>query len=326
MKKQKYFKYMVTMFIMTMAFTFTGITAKAYGLTQSAQDKNSITVNWNKESDAVEYYIGYGEDYETANTMVDSKRIKVPSTQLSYKITGLKQGTEYYVCVKYKYLSTYTKNEYISVAASGDVYTIPGKVTGLNQKTWWYYANSVDYEWNDKPAVNSGYPYKYEYIVKDNKNKVVSKGTTSTSSSSMGKAKNNMVYNVKVRAFITINGNDYYGDYSDTAYLFTQPMINEKKSKLSNGKLKITWDKVNGVTGYDIYVSNKEKSGYKKVKSVSSKKSSITISKFKNKKISKKKKYYVYIVGKKKVGKNTYTSGRHYTFEMKQKKLNWTFN
>lgn len=32
---------------------------------------------------------------------------------------------------------------------------------------------------------------------------------------------------------------------------------------------------------------------------------------FKNKKISKKK-----------VGKKTYTSGRHYTFEMKQKKLN----
>lgn len=326
MKSKISAKFLITMFVMVMAFTFTGITVEAYGVKQSAQDKNSITVNWDRESDAVEYYIGYGENYEAANAMVDSKRIKVPSTQLSYKITGLKQGTAYYVIVEYKYFSTYSNNEFTGVVGAEDVYTIPGKVTGVNQTTWWYYANAVDYKWNDKPAVNSEYSYKYEYIVRDNKNKVVSKGTTGSTSSSMGKAKNNMVYNVKVRAFVTINGNNYYGDYSDTAYLFTQPMVNQKKSKLSNGKLKITWNKVSGVTGYDIYVSNKEKSGYKKVKSVNSKKSSVTISKFKNKKISKKKKYYVYIVAKKKVGKRTYTSGRHYTFEMKQKKLNWTFN
>lgn len=320
MKNKKFIRCLTAMFVMVMSFTFTGITAKAYGLTQSVQDKNSITVNWDKESDAVEYYVGYGEDSKTARTMAESKKIKVPATQLSYKITGLKPGTEYYAYILYKYVRTYSNNEYTSTASSGYVCTLPGKVTGLNQTKWWYYIKKVDFGWDDQSAA------EYEYIVKDNKNKNISKGTSRSNRSSVSKIKNNMVYNVKVRAYVTINNQKYYGDYSDTAYLFTQPMVDSKKSKLSNGKLKITWNKVSGVTGYDIYVSNKEKSGYKKVKSVNSKKSSVTISKFKNKKISKKKKYYVYIVAKKKVGKKTYTSGRHYTFEIKQKKLNWTFN
>ena len=136
-----------------------------------------------------------------------------------------------------------------------------------------------------------------------------------------------MVYNVQVRGYITVNGQKYYDKWSDKAYLFTQPMV--KKASVSGSKLKITWSKVSGVTGYDVYVSAKEKSGYKKVKSLSSSKSSVTVSKLGGKKFSSKKTYYIYIVGKKKVGKTTYTSGRHYSYKLKKGKngsLQWTFD
>ena len=195
------------------------------------------------------------------------------------------------------------------------------EVSGLNQTRWWYYAKAVDFAWDDQSAAD------YEYIVKDNKNKVVADDTITYNNASISKVNNNMVYNVQVRAYVTINGQKYYGAWSDKAYLFTQPMV--KSAKISGGKLKITWNKVSGISSYDVYVSTKEKSGYKKVKTLSSKKSSVTVSKLKGKKFNSKKKYYIYIVGKKKVGGKTYTSGRHYTYQLTKGKngtLRWTFD
>lgn len=195
------------------------------------------------------------------------------------------------------------------------------EVSGLNQTRWWYYAKAVDFAWDDQSAAD------YEYIVKDNKNKVVADDTITYNNASISKVKNNMVYNVQVRAYVTINGQKYYCAWSDKAYLFTQPMV--KSAKISGGKLKITWNKVSGISSYDVYVSTKEKSGYKKVKTLSSKKSSVTVSKLKGKKFNSKKKYYIYIVGKKKVGGKTYTSGRHYTYQLTKGKngtLRWTFD
>lgn len=199
--------------------------------------------------------------------------------------------------------------------------TLPAKVSGVNQTKWWYYAKSVDFAWTDQPVAD------YEYVIRNNKNKIVSKNTSLGNSGYLSKVSNTMVYNVQVRGYITVNGQKYYDKWSDKAYLFTQPMV--KKASVSGSKLKITWSKVSGVTGYDVYVSAKEKSGYKKVKSLSSSKSSVTVSKLGGKKFSSKKTYYIYIVGKKKVGKTTYTSGRHYSYKLKKGKngsLQWTFD
>lgn len=55
----------------------------------------------------------------------------------------------------------------------------------------------------------------------------------------------------------------------------------------------------------------------KKLATVKSSKSSVTLKKLKGKKFSPKKNYYVYVVANKKVGKTTYTSGKHYSYKVK---------
>jgi len=78
--------------------------------------------------------------------------------------------------------------------------------------------------------------------------------------------------------------------------------------------LNVRWNKIAGVTGYDIYVSTKRDSGYKKVASVGRNTTRTNISRFNKKKFSKNKGYYVYVEAKKKVGKTTYKSNSRNTW------------
>ncbi len=316
---KKSMKGFIAVFVMAIAFYVTGITSVAATITQAAQDKNSVTITWPAQESAVEYYIGIGADLQTARAQAESKAITLPATTTSHTFSGLAEGTSYYAYVRYKYARN--NKTYDAAVGYEQITTVPGKVTGVNQSKWWYYVKSVDFEWDRQGAIGA---VRYEYVIRDNKNKVLKTDETSSKGGGFSNVKNNKLYKLQVRAYITVNGQKFYGDWSDTAYLFTQPMV--KKASISGNKLKISWEKIDGLTGYDVYVSTKEKSGYKKVKSLSKSKNSLTVSKLKGKKFSKKKKYYIYIVGKKKVGKITYTSGRHYTYEVKQKKLNWTFN
>lgn len=77
------------------------------------------------------------------------------------------------------------------------------------------------------------------------------------------------------------------------------------------------WKKVSGACGYQVYVSTKSNGGFKKVRSLSSKKSSYTITKCGKKKLKKGKTYYVQLryqtkVGKKKVSSKIVSSATVY--------------
>ena len=306
---------LAVMFVMAMTFMLTGISADAAGVVQTAQTQNAVTVMWQQEDDALEYYVAIGDDYTAASS---AQPVTVPASVNSYTFRNLKPGTQYYVKITYKYQSSYSGTIYTYPLGSTDIKTLPGKVTNVNQHKWWYYSEYVDVAWDDQTGVDG-----FEYTVKDSKKRTYLKNASVGDGCSF-KVKNNMVYSITVRAYSMINGQKYYGEESATAYLFTQPMV--KSAKISAGQLKIKWNKVNGVTGYDVYVSTKEKSGYKKVKSLKKSATSLTVKKLKGKKFKANKKYYVYIVAKKKVGKRTYTSGRHYTYEAKYGRLNWTFD
>ena len=303
-----------------------GTTAKAAQIGQSAETTNSITITWQQDEDAEHYYIGYGEEYSAARDMADQKKIVLPKGTGSYTISNLKPGTEYEVRITYDYKSSYSSQMYDSAIGTFQAKTAPAKVSNVHQAKWWYFIENVDIEWDDQTAAT------FECVVTDNKGKKIAENKDLRSARfNVTNVKNTKVYEAKVRSKVVVtrlDGKEYTltSDWSDNAYLFTQPMVNT--AKISGGKLKVTWKKVSGCTGYDVFVSTKEKSGYKKVKSLKANKNSVTISKFKGKKFSKKKTYFIYIVGKKKVGKATYDSGRHYTYSLKKGngKLNWTFD
>lgn len=316
--------------IMAIMMFAMSITSMASGeVIQTGETGTSVTIKWNATGNeaATEYHIYVGEDYSSTSSATP---IVVPITQTSYTIPNLTAGKEYYVLVKYQYKSSYSDSTYESSVGSTYVYTKIKAVSGLNQERWYYYIQSVDVKWD---KVEGAY---YDWVIKDNKNKKVASKSKTTSNSASSSVKNSKIYTVQVRQYFIANpgtsneykiysGSSAKNSWSKPAYLFTQPMVKENKIKQKAGSLYVSWNKISGATSYTVYISTKEKKGYKKAGTVKSSKNSLTIKKYGSKKIAKGKKYYVYVVANKKVGKKTYTSGRLYTVDTKTKSLHWSF-
>lgn len=272
-------------------------------LQQTGADKHAVTVTWTPVSDATSYNVYY-KDYSKG---YDSEPVFAGSTSAtSYTVTGLDDGMKYDIKVA-------------PVNATGegyakscfDVKTLPEKLDGLHQEKWWYFIKMLDVAWDKQTAVDG-----YEVVLYDNNGKKVSKETITssyTTSKSFSKMKDK-VYTVKARSYMTWNGKKYYSSWSSICCL-NQARIT--KATVSGNKLNVKWGKVSGATGYEVYVSTKPSSGYKKVATVSKSKNSCTIKKYKGKKISSKKKYYVYVKTVCKKGKTKNTSGALYYWNTK---------
>lgn len=297
--------------------------AWAYGVDQTAATENSVTVSWtdpNADYDSwttTGYTLSWGKDSSSA-----TNKVPLGANVTSHTITGLKPGTEYYVKVEYAYTTSYGNSNELTVGTAYDVCTKMTTPTGVKQTKWWYYAKSVDFKWDVQDAADA-----VEYrVYKEGSKKVFKKGSSKYPSKefSIPKVSNNTVYTVEMR----VHNKWGWSGWSKKAYLFTQPMVKAGKTKVKGNKLTVTWDKIKGATSYVVYVSTKEKKGYKKVATVKSSKNTVTVKKLGKAKFNAKKKYYVYVVAKKKVGKTTYDSGRHYTYELKGNRgsLRWTFD
>lgn len=114
-------------------------------------------------------------------------------------------------------------------------------------------------------------------------------------------------FTIKARHRISVDGKTYYSDYATTT---TIPQPKVKSFYYKKGKLTVTWNKVLGATGYDVFVSAERRYGFKKVKSVGNGSKKITITKLGRKRIKPSKRYYCYVVAKKKVGSVTYKSAK----------------
>lgn len=269
-------------------------------VTQTNATKNSISVTW-AGTDCVNYNIyykdvtNYDSDFKLAG--------QVDSTVNEYTINGLKAGKEYYV--KVEGLSEDGNDDDSTLY---DAVTLVDKISNLKQDTWYHWIEEASVEWDKLPAAE-----KYEYIIKNGKGKKVKSGTCDSYYLGFN-VKNNQVYTFQVRAVQKYNGKTYYSSWN-TIKVFEQPWIT--KAKLEKKKLKLKWAKQTGATGYDIYVatSNKNAKNYKKVKSVGKNTTSVTLSKFKGKKLTKKN-YYVYIVSKTKLNGKTCYSGKVYCFKV----------
>ncbi len=151
------------------------------------------------------------------------------------------------------------------------VVVTPAKVTGLKRSKGT--TTSIKVAW-DKAANATAYEV---VLYKGSKqDKVV---TTTATSYNFKKLKKTTAYKVKVRA---INGKTY-GAYSSVLVTATQPAKAKLKSakKVSDTKVKLTWKKVTGANGYQIYMKT-GKGKFKLVKTLAKKKAvSYTVTKLK---------------------------------------------
>ncbi len=244
------------------------------------------------------YNIYLGEDYGSTKLFA-----KTPNT--FYKITGLEDGKKYYVKVE-----PYAADGSSGSGRSLTIETMPARVKNFRHERWWYFINMLEVAWDRIETADTVNISLYNSKGKKVQSKILSPSSSSVSFSKM----KDEVYTVKIQASRTINGNTWQTPVS-TIQCFNQARISS--AKVSKKKLTVKWKKVGGATGYDIYVSTKQKSGYKKLKSVGKNTTKATFSKFKGKSFNPKKTYYIYIETKKKNGKRIDKSGRLYYWNTK---------
>lgn len=140
-------------------------------------------------------------------------------------------------------------------------YIVPKKVTNVKLSSGKEKTLKFSF---DKVSGAAGYQLALYY-----KGKNIKTVTTTKTSYQFSKLKENNAYTVKVRAYINADGKKY-GDYSTALQVKTATKAPVwDKTTSSKKKATFKWKKVSGASGYEVYMSTKAKSGYKKVASLS---------------------------------------------------------
>ncbi len=264
-------------------------------LKQTGATNDSITMTWSPVANATSYtvylYNAYN-DYVKINDTTDT----------TYTVTGLTPSGawEYFIIANQQTQAGFTGTSSKYVAKK--MKTLPSQAP-TPAITNFYSSISVAYfGWN---YVTNADGYQFQLYTYNNKK--ISDSTTTGSSLRISPIKRNVFSKYRVRAYIEVNGQKLYGAWSPYAWYASSNNIKVTRSA-NRKKITLKWSKIKGATGYKVYLSTKSGSGYKKVKTLSSKKTKCTITKIGKKKISTKKKYYIRLEYTRKVGKKTISS------------------
>lgn len=269
------------------------------GLKQTSSNLTSVTVNWDAAAGAVRYEVAaLDTNYQTLDYKI------VTGTSATLDLKG--QPAAAVIVIPYDANNGEGAEKDCALLA---VYTTPKQVTGLKLNGafgHYQYQYRLNVVWND--SVCEG----FEAICYNRKGKQVQVvDTTDYHSAYFSKTNIQNIYSVKVKPYVTINGGTekLYGQVSKTFYAVPQPYITTRNSDIKQNSINLKWKKVTGATKYVVYVSNKEKSGYKKAATLKSSKKSYKITTYKGKKLNLLNKYhYVKVVTYAKFGKKTVKS------------------
>ena len=250
---------------------------------QTGATVNSATFNWGAAPGATGYRI-YTRESNGQYTLIGSTDATsftatglTPDTEYKFYVSPFKQSASGYIAehsyFPYVYVTTLAKAPSVKADAS---YSITNASFVL-------------------PATNAdGYRVRFY----NQKGKLITEkfenGLSSYEASvHPGKSVCNYgVYRkVKVASYLTLNNKKVYSKTTTKSFIF-QPKVNLKQK---TGMLAISWKKVPKATKYEVYVSYNKNDGYKKVATLSNKKTSYTLKKFRSSKISNNKTYYVYV-------------------------------
>ena len=244
----------------------------------TSDSKNQVTLGWKKVSKAQGYDIYRSDKSNSGFEKIAS--ISSGST-LTYTDKGVKSGNTYYykIAATYKIKGSagrgsYSKVTEVAVLKQGSISSI---TLGDN--------NVLNISWNSV-ANASGYELAGAVSEKGTYTTLQTSGATSFTHSNLVQG---TTYYYKVRAYKTVNKTKYYGAYSNvicSAKTPSKPVITVKNA--GSKTLKVSWKKVSGANGYEIYRKSGSSAKYSIVQTVTS---GNTLS-YTNKKLVKNSKYY----------------------------------
>ena len=262
----------------------------------------SLTITWTPCPGATSYNVYDG----TTKTLLGTV------TNTTYVRNSLAPGNSYSIQVVPVRTTEAGYAAFDSYRILSNVYTKPNKPVKPSTANFGlssiYYNNNAAYFGATDPS-KSANGYEIEvYTMKGNK-----KVFTATRSSNRFAVKRNTAYKYRCRFYATYGNEKIYGDWSGYRYFVYQTVSGKKYSN----RIKMSWKKVANAKNYTVSISTKEKGGYKKVKTLSSKSTSLTIRKCGKSKIKRNRTYYVKVVanlkdGKKSVKSDTYYVGKAY--------------
>jgi hypothetical protein len=136
------------------------------------------------------------------------------------------------------------------------------KVANLKQNTN-YATSKITMTWNKVKGAD-GYAI-YRASTKNGSYKYLKSVSTNTVANAGLKAGSKYYY--KARAYKTVNGKKIYGAYSDAKSMLTKTATPASFEVTINSKTaKITWAKVTGAQGYEIYMSSSRNGSYTRIK------------------------------------------------------------
>ena len=253
--------------------TFSTQATKVTGIKTTARTDSSITLSWTKGAQGkAEAYRIYSYD---ASTKKYTRLAQTTST--SYKLTKLNAGTPYTFLIRSLYKNSQGEtilSQYSDLSYTGTKAT---KAPSISVKT-----NSNTYQtigWT-KPANQTVEGYRlYSYDPTTKKYTRIA-DTTALSYKVTGLKTGNEYYYL-VRSYYTAGGEIILSNYSKLLHCSTcfNAVKGLKASSITKNSCKLSWTKVTGATGYNIYSVNSS-GKYTLVKSVTS--NSATVSSLKS--------------------------------------------
>ncbi len=132
---------------------------------------------------------------------------------------------------------------------------ISAPITGLKYGS--VTKDSVKISWSKKPHVTG-----YEIYTSNGRTCIA---RTTKTSVKLKKLKSGSTYTYKVRTYTVIDNKTYYGEFKTVKFATkpARPVITVKSKK--SRQVQITWKKVTGAKGYEVYAATSKKAKYKKV-------------------------------------------------------------